>query len=156
MSVSELNHLMTYVIEGWMLFSAGFTSIAFVSFVAKRVQEDIEAAELAQTEGQAEGQTVQLNESQTVTVAETVEPAIAQTASAPKAQTPKAQTPAPKKSAPKTPLAQNTDEVLGEEAIADETEKARLKEVAAVSEKLAKIKDKQSGSSSVSVSARTQ
>ena len=76
MSVSELNHLMTYVIEGWMLFSAGFTSVAFVSFVARRVQEDIEAAELAQAEGQTEGQIESVSESESVAVTETVEAAV--------------------------------------------------------------------------------
>lgn len=50
MSVGELNQFMTYVIEGWMLFSAGFISTTFVSFVAKRIQEDIEAAELQAAE----------------------------------------------------------------------------------------------------------
>lgn len=45
MSISELNQFMTYVIEGWMLFSAGFISTTFVTFVSKRIQEDIEAAE---------------------------------------------------------------------------------------------------------------
>ena len=83
MSISELNHFMTYVIEGWMVFSAGFISTTFVAFVSKRIQEDIEAAELQ---------------------------------------------------------------------AAEETEAARLEEVAAVSEKLAQEKNKQSGTSSVSVS----
>ncbi|MFK8183280.1 MAG: hypothetical protein AB8B99_07880 [Phormidesmis sp.] len=55
MSISELNHFMTYVIEGWMLFSAGFVSTTFVAFVSKRVQEDLEAAQLADL--QAEEQT---------------------------------------------------------------------------------------------------
>ena len=54
MSVHELNQLMTHVVEGWMLFSAGFIGTTFVSFVAKRVQEDIAAAELAQSEPQVD------------------------------------------------------------------------------------------------------
>ena len=45
MSISELNHFMTYVIEGWMLFSAGFIGTTFVAFVSKRIQEDLQAAE---------------------------------------------------------------------------------------------------------------
>ena len=45
MSISELNQFMTYVIEGWMLFSAGFIGTTFVTFVSKRIQEDLEAAE---------------------------------------------------------------------------------------------------------------
>ena len=123
MSVSELNHLMTYVIEGWMLFSAGFTSIAFVSFVARRAQEDIEAAELAQIDVQVDTQTESLSASEEVTVAVT----------------------------------ENADESLGEEAAVDkDREKARLEEVAAVSEKLAKAKEKQSSAPSVSVSTRPQ
>ena len=54
MSVHELNQLMTYVVEGWMLFSAGFISTTFVAFVSKRIQEDIAAAELAQAEVQVD------------------------------------------------------------------------------------------------------
>ena len=45
MSVSELNDFMTYVIEGWMLFSAGFIGTTFVAFVARRIQEDLQIAE---------------------------------------------------------------------------------------------------------------
>ncbi len=136
MSVSELNHLMTYVIEGWMLFSAGFISIAFVSFVARRVQEDVEAAELAQIEGQA----ASLSGSESVTVTEAAAGAAIQSAN----QT------VPK---PKASPAKKTDELLGEEKILDEEkEKARLEEVVAISKKLAKDKDKQSNTSSVSVS----
>lgn len=59
MSISELNHFMTYVIEGWMLFSAGFISTTFVAFVSKRIQEDIEAAQLQAAE---EAETVRLEE----------------------------------------------------------------------------------------------
>lgn len=153
MSVGELNQLMTYVIEGWMLFSAGFTSIAFVSFVARRVQEDAQAAELAQVEGQTES----LVTSEEVTVAEAVEMAVAQKAAKPKAQQPRSKKSKPKQSKPETPPAEDTDESLGEEAIVDEEkEKARLEEVSAVSEKLAKAKEKQSSASSVSVSTRPQ
>ncbi|MGB3293712.1 MAG: hypothetical protein WBB01_12055 [Phormidesmis sp.] len=93
MSISELNHFMTYVLEGWMLFSAGFISIGFVTFTARRIQEDIEAEALALA--QAEGV------SATVTAAE---------------------------------------------------DSARLEEVAAVSEQLAKNREKQADASSVSVS----
>jgi len=55
MSISELNQFMTYVIEGWMIFSAGFVSTTFIAFVSKRIQEDVAAAELAaeQAAGQA-------------------------------------------------------------------------------------------------------
>ena len=64
MSISELNHFMTYVIEGWMLFSAGFISTTFVAFVSKRIQEDIEAAELAELQAteQAEKDVARLEE----------------------------------------------------------------------------------------------
>lgn len=103
MSVHELNQLMTYVIEGWMLFSAGFIGTTFISFVAKRIQEDIAAADLAQAELQIDAQT-------------------------------DAQTVAPK------------------DVESDVEEAARLKEVAAVSEKLAKEKEQQPSASSVSVS----
>ncbi|MEO0770656.1 MAG: hypothetical protein AAFY72_14730, partial [Cyanobacteria bacterium J06649_4] len=54
MSISELNHFMTYVLEAWMLFSAGFVSIGFVSFASRRIQEDIEADALALTQAMEE------------------------------------------------------------------------------------------------------
>lgn len=94
MSISELNHFMTYVLEGWMLLSGGFVGIGFISFLSKRIQEDLEAeaAKLAQEEK--------------ATVAQT------------------------------------------------DPDTARLEEVAAVSEQLAKNKGKQSSSSSVSVSTQ--
>ena len=56
MSISELNHAMTYVIEGWMLFSAGLIGTNFVLFVSRRIQEDIEAAVIAQSEAQRDTQ----------------------------------------------------------------------------------------------------
>ncbi len=93
MSISELNHFMTYVLDGWFLFSAGSVSIGFVSFVSKRIQADLAAEALALTQSESDA-------------------------------------------------AVETDEV----------EAARLKEVAAVSEELAKTKTKQSDTSSVSVS----
>jgi hypothetical protein len=97
MSVHELNQLMTYVVEGWMLFSAGFISTTFIAFVSRRIAEDMEAAGLT------------LEEVQTMT---------------------------------------QSDEAIAQAAAA---EAVRLEEVAAISEKLAKEKEKQSGSS-VSVS----
>lgn len=103
MSVHELNQLMTYVVEGWMLFSAGFIGTTFIAFVSKRIQEDIVAAELAQSELQIDAQT-------------------------------DAQTVAPN------------------DVKSDIEEAARLEEVAAVSEKLAKEKEQQPNASSVSVS----
>ncbi len=98
MSVSELNQFMTYVLEGWMLFSAGFVSIGFTAFVARRIQEDLaaDALALAQAESASAGVT--------------------------------------------------------DSAIEAAKESARLEEVAAVSEQLAKTKGKQSDTSSVSVS----
>ncbi len=109
MSVHELNQLMTYVVEGWMLFSAGLISTTFIAFVSRRIAEDMEAATLTL----ANVQTMALPASVT----------------------------------------QNVSEALSEEAIAaqEAAEAARLEEIAAVSEKLAKEKEKQSGSS-VSVS----
>lgn len=119
MSISDLNHFMTYVIEGWMLFSAGFISTTFVSFVSRRIQEDLEAAALA--EGVTLGAlpaavTEEVNLSETVNITEAVEA------------------------------------VEVEPLELDQTEAARLEEVAAVSEQLAKNRGKQSDSSSVSVS----
>ncbi len=138
MSVHELNHLMTYVIEGWMLFSAGFTSVAFVSFVARRIQED-EAA-IAQANAQLEAQTQSISETEDLTV----------TAVAPVSRAVESSK-APKTPAPKAPKSSPSD--TGDEQLADEAEEAaRLEEVAAVSEKLAKAKEKQSNASSVSVS----
>lgn len=106
MSISELNHFMTYVVDGWLLFSAGAISIGFVSFVSRRIQEDIEADAVALAQ--------ELTQEMEVTVAE----------------------------------AETEVETVDEEAI----EAARLEEVAAVSEQLAKNKGKQSDTSSVSVS----
>ena len=104
MSISELNQFMTYVLDGWLLFSAGFISIGFISFVSKRIQEDLEAEALAlaQSNQQSSQENVQ----------------------------------------------ENVSEKSAEEA----AEAARLEEVAAVSEQLAKNKSKQSDTSSVSVS----
>lgn len=106
MSISELNHFMTYVVDGWLLFSAGAISIGFVSFVSRRIQEDIEADAVALAQ--------ELTQEMEATVAE----------------------------------AETEVETVDEEAI----EAARLEEVAAVSEQLAKNKGKQSDTSSVSVS----
>ena len=127
MSVSELNHFMTYVIDGWMLFSAGFIGIAFTSFVSRRIQEDIaaETAALAQGEAQGEEAIAPVSTSKKVTA---IQPAAEVPASSP------------------THQAEATDHAETEE------DAARLEEVAAVSEKLSKTKEKQSGSSSVSVS----
>jgi len=136
MSISELNHFMTYVLDGWMLFSAGFISVGFVSFVSKRIQEDIEAGALAlaQAEAQAEGETVV--EAESVSTIEAVSVAAA------------------KPSLGKTePSVDNIDsEAPANEPSEEEAEAARLEEVAAVSEQLAKTKGKQTDTSSVSVS----
>ena len=105
MSVGELNQLMTYVTEGWMLFSLGFVSIGFVSFVSRRIQEDLEAEAVALANEQTDKAT-----------AEDVAA---------------------------------VDVAAVDVAVEDE---ARLEEVAAVSEQLAKTKSKQAESSSVSVS----
>lgn len=144
MSVGELNELMTYVIEGWMLFSAGFTSVAFVSFVARRIQED-EAA-IAQANAQLDAQVESVSETEELTVTT----AVTQTVASSKP----AATPTPKLSKPKPEPSQAdpSDEALAEEA----DEAARLEEVAAVSEKLVREKEKQSSTSAVSVSTRGQ
>ncbi len=127
MSISELNHFMTYVLEGWMLFSAGFISIGFVTFTARRIQEDIEAEALALA--QAEGVSESVTEAVAVTPTQLV-----------------LATEVPK---PHAPLASSG----GAESFAEEAEdSARLEEVAAVSEQLAKNREKQSDASSVSVS----
>ena len=154
MSVGELNHLMTYVIDGWMLFSVGFIGIEFVSFVSRRIQEDIEAEAAALK--QADAQTEE------VSVTETAESAVTQ----PVAQTtnvstevssvPSPDTPTAPKAEPTNPPAeQGGDELFGEEASPEDLtveDEARLEEVAAVSEQLAKTKNKQTDASSVSVS----
>jgi hypothetical protein len=114
MSIHELNQLMTYVLEGWMLFSAGLISTTFVAFVSRRIAEDREAA------------TLRLADVQMSALPEGVAESVAEIVS----------------------------EVQSDEAIAAQAaaEEARLAEIAAVSEKLAKEKEKQSNSSSVSVS----
>ncbi len=108
MSISELNHFMTYVIDGWALFSVGFVSIGFVSFLARRIQEDIEAEALTLSEGVEE------------VAVETANVAVVEAAS------------------------------VEEDTTAADA--ARLEEVAVVSEQLAKTKESQSDSTSVSVS----
>lgn len=130
MSVSELNHFMTYVIDGWMLFSTGFIGIAFVSFVSRRIQEDIaaETAALVQGESQGEKAIAPVSSSKKVTA---IQPAA------------EATDPSPVSPAEPTDGADTADV---------EKDAARLEEVAAVSEKLSKAKEKQSDSSSVSVS----
>lgn len=106
MSISELNQFMTYVLDGWLLFSAGFVGIGFISFVSKRIQEDLEADAIAL----AQSTEAVVEETNELSADETVEAA---------------------------------------EAVA---EAARLEEVAAVSEQLAKSKPKQTETSSVSIS----
>ncbi|MEL7350788.1 MAG: hypothetical protein AAF171_13650 [Cyanobacteria bacterium P01_A01_bin.116] len=164
MSINDLNHFMTYVIEGWMLFSAGFIGTTFVSFVSRRIQEDIEAAALA------EGLTEEVSEALTVTEAveaAVVESAKAESASAspaaPIASEPNAENPSPPNSSPQPDdsATGDGDEKLGDELggnepvddlSVEEQEAARLDEVAAVSEQLSKNRGKQADSSSVSVS----
>ena len=155
MSVGELNHLMTYITEGWMLFSVGFIGIEFVSFVSRRIQEDIDAEALALKEAQTDE----------VSVTEAVEGVISQTEGSTQvqpasvvAETPLPSAPAisalpkPEFSAPPTePDSDGLSEETEPEALTVEDE-ARLEEVAAVSEQLAKNKNKQSDSPSVSVS----
>ena len=108
MSISELNHFMTYVIEGWALLSLGSVSIGFVSFMARRIQEDLDAEALASTEGVEETEAVALTEAVPV----------------------------------ETDLAA--------------ADAARLEEVAVVSEQLAKTKESQADSPSVSVSTQIE
>ncbi|MGD1865444.1 MAG: hypothetical protein ACFB0D_12890 [Phormidesmis sp.] len=132
MSISELNHFMTYVLDGWILFSAGFVSIGFISFVSKRIQEDLEAEALAltQSENEAVIDTESVSETKAVSVTSAKSSSGAEKPSADEAD-------------PKTPSDEQSEE---------EVEAARLEEVAAVSEQLAKTKGKQTDTSSVSVS----
>lgn len=155
-----------------MLFSAGFISTTFVAFVSRRIQEDLEAAALAEgvTEelsGKVVGQlaaavTEEVNITEDVSVTEAVETAVEQTIAASK---PLKTAAAPMPPAPPTPSGRENDEAFANELAAEEaaeeaaetlkkdkTEAARLEEVAAVSEQLAKNRGKQSDSSSVSVS----
>ncbi len=139
MSVSELNHLMTYVIDGWMLFSAGFVGIAFVSFVSRRIQEDIAAESLALTQGQAQKEAQR-------------ESAITPVSAAGKVTAIQTAAEAPGPTAPSRESSSTPQDEPADVDTVDAEEAARLEEVAAVSEKLSKTKEKQSGSSSVSVS----
>lgn len=108
MSISELNHFMTYVVDGWALFSIGATSIGFISFVSRRIQEDIAAEALALSQGTE------------VDTEERVEA--------------------------------DVEVAIESKAEIEAADAARLEEVAAVSEQLAKTKDTQSdGSVSVSI-----
>lgn len=158
MSISELNQFMTYVIEGWMLFSTGLTGIMFVSFVSRRIQEDMEAAALAQsldqslTQAEAVSETVStaVVEAEAVPVAETMMEKVDAIAPIPD---PYAPIPNPYTVEPKTHDETGHDETAEiDEVDLEAAEAARLEEIAAVSEKLAQEKQKQSGSSSVSVS----
>lgn len=45
MTIADLNHFMSYVIEGWMIFSAASISLGFASYVARRVQTEEQAAQ---------------------------------------------------------------------------------------------------------------
>lgn len=123
---------MTYVLDGWILFSAGFVSIGFISFVSKRIQEDLEAEALAltQSENEAVIDTESVSETKAVSVTSAKSSSGAEKPSADEAD-------------PKTPSDEQSEE---------EVEAARLEEVAAVSEQLAKTKGKQTDTSSVSVS----
>ncbi len=114
MSIGELNQLMTYVTDGWMLFSVGFIGFEFISFVSRRIQEDIEADAVAL----ASQQSVEASEIETakVSVADV----------------------------------EDVEVVEAEDLLVKDA--ARLKEVAAVSEQLAKTKSKQPDAPSVSVS----
>ena len=155
MTIGELNHLMTYVTEGWMLFSIGFISIGFVSFVSRRIQEDIEADRLA----------LKAAEANEVSLTEAVEGEVSQGLSqAESAAIEVSVSPVPK--AAKASLEDSTQADLKQEDSTQEDsvqedsvqedltqeDEARLEEVAAVSEQLAKTKNKQSDTSSVSVS----
>ena len=155
MSVGELNQLMTYVTEGWMLFSVGFIGIELVSFVSRRIQEDIDAEALALKEAQTDE----------VSVTEAVEGAISQAESSTQVQPASVSTEAPQPFAPEisappkpefsAPPAEQDGDGSSEEAESEDLtveDEARLEEVAAVSEQLAKTKNKQSDSPSVSVS----
>lgn len=128
MSISELNHFMTYVLEGWLLFSAGFVGIGFISFVSRRIQEDIEAETQAIAQSM-EAATVEAAQVQNEVGVETV--AVEEAAEE---------------------AAEEVDEEVAEEVDEEAMEIARLKEVAAVSDKLAKTRSSQSDTSSVSVS----
>ncbi|EDX87055.1 hypothetical protein S7335_4762 [Synechococcus sp. PCC 7335] len=113
MSISELNHFMTYVIDGWALFSIGSISIGFISFVSRRIQEDIAAESLA------------LSQKSEVEVIEGAEAKVETTVGS---------------------------EAKAETEAIEAADAARLEEVAAVSEQLAKTKDTQpDGSVSVSI-----
>ncbi|MGB3765299.1 MAG: hypothetical protein WA947_01975 [Phormidesmis sp.] len=111
MSIGELNQLMTYVTDGWMLFSVGFIGFEFISFVSRRIQEDIEADAVAL----ASQQSVEASEIETAKVS-----------------------------------VADVEDVEAEDLLVKDA--ARLKEVAAVSEQLAKTKSKQPDAPSVSVS----
>ena len=113
MSISELNHFMTYVVDGWALFSLGSVSLGFISFVSRRIQEDIAAESLALSQGA--GAAIKTGAKANV----------------------------------KIKVESKTNVEAKEIEAADA---ARLEEVAAVSEQLAKTKDIQSDGSSVSVS----
>ncbi len=153
MSISELNQFMTYVIDGWLLFSVSSVGIGLVSFVSRRIQEDIEAENLAIAQTTEAPVSVTAAESATVQTASAVQVA----SPAPAAPSDKVQSDSNQVSdATEDTIKEERDEVANEAASCADSdaleEAARLEEVAAVSERLAKNKGKQSDTSSVSVS----
>lgn len=144
MSISELNHFMTYVLDGWLLFSAGFVGIGFISFASRRIQEDIEAEALALA--QSMEQTIEAAETESVseTVVETAAVESVEVEQAPDEEIVDEEM---------VDEEMVDEEALTEEIVDEETlDAARLEEVAVVSEQLAKNRGKQSDTSSVSVS----
>ncbi|MEL6159226.1 MAG: hypothetical protein AAFR18_08400 [Cyanobacteria bacterium J06627_32] len=132
MSISDLNHFMTYVLEGWLLFSAGFVGIGFVSFLSRRIQEDMDA----ETQAIAQAMEAAAAEAESAQDGVGVEAASVEAANVEAASVEEV----------------SVEEVSVEAVDAEAIETARLKEVAAVSDKLAKTRTVQSDASSVSVS----
>lgn len=132
MSISDLNHFMTYVLEGWLLFSAGFVGIGFVSFLSRRIQEDMDA--------------------ETQAIAQSMEAAVAEAESAQDGVGVEAASVGAANVEAASVEEVSVEEVSVEAVDAEAIETARLKEVAAVSDKLAKTRTVQSDASSVSVS----
>ena len=70
MSVETLDHMMTYVIEAWMIFGGTYLTLGFTTSLIKRVREDIAATQAVAVEATVET-TVEETAADAIAVTET-------------------------------------------------------------------------------------
>ncbi|NEP19336.1 MAG: hypothetical protein F6J97_20990, partial [Leptolyngbya sp. SIO4C1] len=56
MTVEALDQMMTYVIEGWMIFGGAYLTLGFATSFIRLIREDIAAERAAQAEGLTEAE----------------------------------------------------------------------------------------------------